>query len=123
MADFALSFHDLMLIDGFKDAVDSQNKKVFDIILYDNGIDTSIGYDIVACTHRVLPRRGESEGKLYTGFRVEGEERIDEDWLNSGCASLEAKIAGCKDPELRKELRKMSYQGATSIESQYKSKE
>lgn len=113
MADYNLSFHDLMLIDGFKDAVDSDNKKVFEAILFANGMDMNNAYEIVACTHRVLPRRGESEGKLYTGFRVEGFERIDAEWLATGAASLEAQIAGCKDADLRKELRKMAYQGAT----------
>lgn len=117
MAHYNLSFHDLMLLDGFKDAVDSDNKKLFEAILYANGMDTAIGYEIVANTHRVLPRRGEAEGKLYTGFRVEGFERIDPEWLETGAASIDAHIEGCEDLTMRHELRKMKYQGASSIEA------
>ena len=54
MADYALSFHDLNLVDGFKEAHDTQNKKVFEAILQTNGFDVSLGYELVACNHRTV---------------------------------------------------------------------
>jgi hypothetical protein len=117
MAHYNLSFHDLMLLQGFKEIVDSGNTKMFEEVLYANGMDTALGYEMVFCQHRVLPRRGEAEGKLYEGIRVEGFERVDEDWLATGAASLEAQIEGCKDLTLRRELRKMAYKGASSLEA------
>lgn len=105
MAEYALSFHDLYLVDGFKEAVDSGNKKVFEAILNTNGMNTTLGYEIVACRHRTI------NNIEYEGFRVEGFERTDRQWLLTGCASLEARIEACNDKHLRKELRRMSYQG------------
>ena len=105
MAEYALSFHDLNLVDGFKEAVETQNKKVFEAILFTNGMDVSLGYEIVACKHRTLNKIE------YNGFRVEGLERIDEAWLATGCASMDARIEACRDPHLRHELRKLKYEG------------
>ena len=106
MADYNLSFHDLQLVDGFKDAEASQNKKVFEAILFTNGMDVGVGYELVHCTHRTLNKIE------YTGIRVEGTERIDAAWVATGCASMEAQIeAGTDDIGLRKDLRRMKYQG------------
>lgn len=106
MTEYALSFHDLMLVDGFKEALDSGNKKILDAILYTNGMDVSLGYEFVSCTHRTINK------VEYTGVRVEGFERIDPHWLSTGCASKEAHIAAIKDPHLRHELRKMGRERA-----------
>lgn len=105
MADYALSFHDLNLVDGFKEAHDSQNLKVFESILQTNGFDVSLGYELVACNHRTI------NNIEYYGIRVEGFERTDKAWLSTGCASLEAQIEATKDKTLRHTLRTMSYQG------------
>ncbi|UAV84602.1 hypothetical protein PHB09_107 [Pseudomonas phage PHB09] len=105
MADYALSFHDLMLVDGFKEAHDKQNKKIFEAILQTNGFDVELGYELVACNHRTI------NNIEYYGIRVEGFERIDKAWLATGCASMEAQIESTKDNTLRKTLRVMSYQG------------
>lgn len=105
MADYALSFHDLLLVDGFQEAVSSDNKKVFEAILFTNGMDIKLGYELVSCTHRTI------NNIEYTGIRVEGFERTDKPWFATGCASLDAQIEACKDPHLRKELRRMKYQG------------
>lgn len=101
MAEYALSFHDLLMVDGFKEAMDTDNRKILDAILFTNGMDVALGYEFVSCTHRTI-------NKLeYNGIRVEGFERIDQKWIDTGCASREAQIEAIKDPHLRHELRKM----------------
>lgn len=105
MADYALSFHDLGLIDGFNEAYATGNKKVFEAILQTNGFDVSLGYEMVACNHRTI------NNIEYYGIRVQGFERLDKAWLATGCASLEARIEATDDKALRRTLREMSYQG------------
>lgn len=111
MAEYALSFHDLNLVDGFKDAYASQNTKLFEAILFTNGMDVAMGYELVHCTHRTINRIE------YTGIRVEGFERIDKAWLATGAASIEAQIEAVKDIHLRHDLRKMRASGCASIEA------
>lgn len=105
MADYSISFHDLMLVDGFNEAYETQNKKVFEAILQTNGFDVSLGYELVACNHRTINKIE------YYGIRVEGFERTDAAWIATGCASMEAQIESTKDKSLRHTLRAMSYQG------------
>jgi hypothetical protein len=101
--DYALSFHDLSQVDGFPEALSSENKKVFDAILYANGMETYLGYEIVTKTHRTLVDK-----IVWSGPRVEGFERIDAAWIATGAASRGAEIKSIKDLSLRKELRNMS---------------
>lgn len=103
--DYNLSFHDLFLVDGFKEAYESQNVKVFEAILQTNGMDVGLGYELVASTHRTI------NNILYTGIRVQGFERTDEAWIATGCASIDAQIRATRDLELRTHLRRMSYVG------------
>lgn len=105
MADYALSFHDLELVDGFNEAYETQNKKIFEAILQTNGFNVALGYELVACNHRTI------NNIEYYGIRVEGFERTDAAWLATGCASLEAQIEATNDESLRHTLRAMSYQG------------
>ena len=102
MADYALSFHDLMLVDGFKDAQESGNKKMLEAILFANGMDVAQGYEFIACNHRTINKIE------YFGIRVQGFERLDPAWLATGVASREAIIEATPDITLRHELRKMS---------------
>lgn len=101
MAEYALSFHDLLMVDGFKEALDTENTKILDAILFTNGMDIALGYEFVACKHRTINKQE------YDGIRVQGFERIDAHWIGTGCASREAQIEAIKDPHLRHELRKM----------------
>jgi hypothetical protein len=103
--DYNLSFHDLFLVDGFKEAYESQNVKVFEAILQTNGVDVNLGYELEASTHRTI------NNILYTGIRVQGFERTDEAWIATGCASIDAQIRATRDLELRTHLRRMSYVG------------
>lgn len=103
--DYNLSFHDLFLVNGFKEAYDSQNIKVFEAILKTNGMEVDLGYELVASTHRTI------NNILYTGIRVQGFERTDPAWIATGCASIDAHIRSVKDEEVRKHLRRMNYVG------------
>lgn len=103
--DYNLSFHDLFLVDGFKEAFESQNVKVFEAILHTNGMDTDLGYEQVYSTHRTI------NNILYTGIRIQGFERTDQAWIATGCASIDAQIRASKDISLRTHLRQMSYVG------------
>ncbi|WYV99071.1 thymidylate synthase [Pseudomonas phage vB_PpuM-NoPa] len=105
--EYALSFHDLNLVTGFKEAYESGNTKFVEATLHTNGFDLTKGYELVRCTHRTINRIE------YTGIRVQGYERTDKDWLATGCASMEARIAAVGDKHLRKDLRVMSYQGTS----------
>jgi len=108
---FALSMNDLFMVDGFRVAFESQNVKVFEAILHNNGMEISIGYELVHCEHRTLT------GKVYNGIRVEGFERLDDAWIKTGAASMEAQIKSIKDIHLRHDLRKMRLSGCASIEA------
>lgn len=107
--DYNLSFHDLFLVDGFKEAYESQNSKLFEAILKTNGMDVSLGYEMVHSTHRTI------NNILYTGIRVQGFERTDQAWIATGCASIDAQIRASKDLGLRTHLRKMNYVGTNDI--------
>lgn len=104
MADYALSFADLMLIDDFKEASLKNDQETMRRVLFENGLEVSKHYEIRVCTHRTLTNT------VFNGPRFEGEERLDSVWLKSGCASLEATIESSKDPAMRYELRIMSRQ-------------
>lgn len=104
MTDYSLSFADLMLVDGFKEAVQQNDTATVQRILFENGMEVSKHHDVRICNHRTLTN------KEFNGPRYEGEERLDTVWIKSGCASLEAIIESAKDPSVRFELRVMSRQ-------------
>ena len=104
MADFALSFSDLMLVDGFKEAIKNEDVHTINRILFVNGMDVGKKVEIRSCNHRNL------QGKAFNGPRYEGQERLDHAWTKSGAASMEAIIESTKDPVMRIELRIMSKQ-------------
>lgn len=104
MTDYALSFADLMMVDGFKEAVKDNDQLTIKRILFENGMEVSKPYEVVACNHRTLL------GKEFNGPRFEGEERLDNVWIKSGAASLEATIESVKDSSIRHDLRIMSRQ-------------
>lgn len=123
MVDFALSVSDLKLIDEFKKDFDTSilgfpehyeiveecgERHIFvkdDSILnhlYPNGIDTAEPVEIVFIQHRNL------QNKVVSCYRFEGQERLDDEWIRSGCASMSAVIASSKDDSMRFALRSMS---------------
>lgn len=98
----ALSFYVLMQYPPFKKAIDTSNQKEFEKIIYEAGIDVKHGYEIVSCEHRPNP----DKPFVWHGPRVEGYERLDEDYIKSGIASWEAILETC-DKELRIDLKTM----------------
>lgn len=103
--DFNLSFHDLLMVDGFRQAIETGATEPFLSILFQNGMNVDEGYEIVNNTHRTL------QNKVFSGNLVHGYERTDAAWIATGCASMAARIRAVKDLDLRTELRLMSYQG------------
>lgn len=104
MIEYSLSFSDLVLVDGFKKAVMEQDIQTVHRILFENGMDVSKKVNIRSCIHRNL------QGKEFNGPRYEGMERLDDFWIKSGCASMEAIIESSDDPHMRVTLRTMSKQ-------------
>lgn len=70
--------------------------------LYKNGIDTDKPVEIVRNKHRNL------RDQVVTCYRFEGQERLDNEWIRSGAATLDAIIASSKDGSMRFALRSMS---------------
>lgn len=123
MVDFALSVSDLNLVEGFKEefgvSIDSfpdQYEVVEEVgerhvfvkdtnvlkYLYSNGMDTEEKVEIVFVQHRNL------QNKVVSCYRFEGQERLDNEWIQSGCATMNAVIASSKDDSMRFVLRSMS---------------
>jgi len=123
MVDFTLSVSDLNLIEEFKqdfkvsiatfpvgyEVVEEADER--HIFLKDasilkhlktNGMDTDEPIEVVFAQHRNL------QNKVVNGYRFEGSERLDAEWIKSGSATLDAVIASSKDSSMRFALRSMS---------------
>lgn len=104
MTDYNLSVSDLVLVNGFKESYAEADQEAIKRVLYQNGLDTSKDYELVQVIHRNL------RNQVVNGQRYEGEERLDDEWIKSGYASIEACIAAVDDPHLRSTLRAMKAQ-------------
>lgn len=102
--DYNLSISDLIHVDGFKEVFAAADMGSVAKFLYDNGMDVEQDYELVRSTHRNL------RNQVVNGERFEGFERLDEAWIKSGYASLDARIAATEDSNLRHTLRTMSTQ-------------
>lgn len=123
MVDFALSVSDLNLIDSFKQefttsiesfpdgyVIVEENgyRQIFvtDPVvlkyLHKNGMDISESVEVVFIQHRNL------QNKVVSCYRFEGSERLDDEWIKSGCATMVAIISSSKDNSMRFALRSMS---------------
>lgn len=105
----AISFWDLMCYEESKNAIKEGDEEKIKDILYNLGMDTDIPYVIEECYHRPLKRK---DNTPWFGPRFVGIERQDEEYLNSGYASWEAKVAASDDPYLRMELKRMGATGS-----------
>lgn len=105
MAYKFLSMADLMLIPEFPEAYgkSEEDDSALKSILYECGIDVEKEYDWHYCTHRRM------NNEVVTCPRVEGKERIDREWLESGMASYDSRIDSYEDISFRQELRKMMH--------------
>jgi hypothetical protein len=123
VVDFALSVSDLNLIEEFKEdfatsiagfpdkyqiveTEDGRKILVEDSTvlrhLRTNGIDINEPVEVVFVQHRNL------QNKVVSCYRFEGQERLDDEWIKSGVATMSAVIASSKDSSMRFALRSMS---------------
>jgi hypothetical protein len=103
-----LSFKDLEGVIGFQTSKETQNKELFESIIWTYGADTTKPYIIRKVLHR--PRTSK---EVYDGFRVEFTERLDKEYLLSGMASIEAQLF-TKDKSLAAELMSLDPRNAAN---------
>lgn len=99
----SISFYVLMQDEALKQAIIMQDEETIVDALFQLGIDTSKPYEYTSCEHRPIP----SKPFIWNGPRVEGYERLDQEWVKSGYASLDAVIASDPDSSKRYVLRSM----------------
>jgi hypothetical protein len=97
--DYSLSLSDLILVDGWK----ADDMVSVERVLYENGIDVSLGWHTERLLHRNL------QNKVVDTIRFSGVQRRDDNWKRVGM-SLEDQIANCTDSFLRSELMTISQQ-------------
>jgi hypothetical protein len=97
----AISFKDVLLCEGFEnlnefDLLPVEMDKQVLPILFQLGIDTNKGYEIIASKHRTLT------DKVSVGYRYYGSVRIDKAFQKSLFCTTEDRIAaaGVTDPSL-----------------------
>ena len=103
MAYISISMADLMTVPGFAEAYGNKDKEKLDVIFYGCGVDVSKYYEWHFCTHRRI------NGETVTCERLEGHERFDREWLESGFATYDAQIDSHPDLYFRQELRKLQH--------------
>ncbi len=95
--DYALSLSDLIMVDGWQaDDITSVER-----VLYENGVDVSLGWHTERLLHRNL------QNKVVDTIRFSGIQRRDAEWKRVGM-SLEDQIANTKDSFLKADLMTMS---------------
>lgn len=97
--DYSLSLSDLMLVDGWQ----ANDIASVERILYENGIDVSLGWHTERLLHRNL------QNKVVDTLRFCGVQRKDDNWKRVGM-SFEDQIANTKDSFLKAELMTISQQ-------------
>jgi hypothetical protein len=110
LAAYSLSVSDLVLDKEFVKAYGegTNNSKILKI-LYKYGLDVNKPLEEVFCEHRNL------QNKVVKCIRYEGYERTDKQYIESGLASVYAKIEASKhDPHMKGELLSMLHQGSTA---------
>ena len=108
MTPRAVSFVDLAKIPGGIAIMQRNNKQEIDNLLEQLGFDLKLGWQLMECLHRPL-----TSNQAVFGFRVEGYESCSDEWINSGFASLEARMEAVKDPHLRDALLEMCRTGSS----------
>lgn len=103
-----LSFSDLAKVPNAVKIMQTGKKEEIDNLLYQYGYDVHIGYEIENKYHRSLTNNEVVFGPYIMGF-----ERQDAEWLDSGFASLEARMEAVKDPSLRDDLLEMCRTGSS----------
>ena len=102
-----VSFSDLAKVPMAIKIMQSGSKEEIDNLLYQYGYDVKIGYEIEDKYHRSL-----TSNEVVYGPYIMGYERQDQEWLNSGFASMEARMEAVTDPHLRQALLEMCKTGS-----------
>lgn len=102
-----ISFYLLMQDPKAKKAIEENDEKTFKRILFDWGIDTEDSYTIESYEHRPL----ENDPLVFNGPLVQGSERLDSQWINSGYATWNARVEAIQDGSMRAELKEMGRTG------------
>lgn len=100
----SLSMYDLMSVTEFREAVLREDVVKLDSLLYDVGVDVEKGYMIADRLHRPLTSK---DNTPVVGGMLIYIERKDTEWIESGCASMEAVIKSSVDRELQHDLWRM----------------
>ena len=110
MAIRSVSFYDIVKLKEFCHLrpIDllhpSMDNDVFPY-LFKLGGDIDKPVSVQACKHKDV------DGETHLGYRYVLYERTDKEWLASGHAQVEARIAACSDPHLAADLYICSKQG------------
>ena len=102
-----MSFSDLAKVPMAIKIMQNGNKEEIDNLLYQYGYDVKIGYEIEDKHHRSL-----TSNEVVYGPYIMGYERQDQEWLDSGFASMEARMEAVTDPHLRQALLEMCKTGS-----------
>lgn len=105
---YSLSFYDLLCYPLFKMAAKQDDKGLMKTIFYEAGIDTSKEFELLEVLHRPVTSK-----EPWFGLRVQGDERLDREWLEGGCASFEAKTY-TPDASLRNALAALDPRNAAN---------
>lgn len=105
---YSLSFYDLLQYPLFKMAAKQNDEGLMKEIFYQAGMDTSKEFELVEVLHRPV-----SSKEPWFGLRVQGDERLDKEWLSAGCASFEAKTY-TPDTSLRQALASLDPRNSVS---------
>ena len=105
---YSLSFYDLLQYPLFKMAAKQNDEGLMKEVFYQAGMDTSKEFELVEVLHRPV-----SSKEPWFGLRVQGEERLDKEWLSAGCASFEAKTY-TPDASLRQVLNQLDPRNAAN---------
>lgn len=111
-----LSFSDLALLDICKGG--GCANLPFEMLLeiaYNHGLDIKDGYEIQKGLHRNL------RSQVIDCEYIIANERLDDEWIKSGNASMEAIMASSKDASMIREMKHIQNQGK-SIEQYGKGK-
>lgn len=97
-----ISEADLVNLEGWKDDLPITNPKLFKEILFKHGAEVTQPIDELFDNHRMR-----TSNKTHNGRRWMFTERTDREWLNSGCATIEAYMAA-SDEETVKDMQQMN---------------
>lgn len=96
---FTVSTVDLAKLDVCKGGkCTALDEKTLSLALFSSGMDIKKGYTYEVCEHRPLSQNQPVFGGVYIG-----NERVDDEWLRSGNASIEVQME-TEEPALREEL-------------------